>query len=144
MLLAVSTDRKTSSNRRGLGNLVGSSSRKLFSVHWSVLFFFFVCFSSPFGQCFILVPSRNNFQCPSCFPLISNTYSHSHNTTDPRGCILSPSPSVHFLSAGQHCLLQEREHKEDPRPLPPFALGEVIRNHIISLLYGGWKNILSC
>lgn len=72
---------------------------------------------------------KTNFHSPSCFPL-TLTYTHS-DTPDTRGCAPSLSSSVHFLSARQHCLLEEREHKEDPRPLPPLALGEVIRHHII-------------
>lgn len=84
---------------------------------------------------------KTNFQSPSCFPLnLQHPHTHTH-TPDTRGCTPSLSSSVHFLSAGQHCLLEEGENEEDPRPLPSLALGEVIRHHIISLLHGGWKHV---
>lgn len=137
---SVQTDRKTKTDEHCLCKLVGSSSRKLWSVYWSVLFC--VLFLPFVDRRFVLVPSRNNFHCPSCFHL-DLQHIHTHKPLNPWGCTPSPSSSVHFLSAGQHCLLEEREHKEDPRPLSPFALGEVIRHDIISLLHGGWKHIFS-
>lgn len=72
VLLAVSTDRKTKTDRRGLGKLAGlvqqealicSLVRPFFKV-----IYFLISLSSPFGHSVVLVPSRNNFHCPSCFP----------------------------------------------------------------------------
>lgn len=81
-----------------------------------------------------LVPSRKKSTSPQSFllPLSSRTYTHTHtHLHSPQGCTPSLSSSVHFLSAGQHCLLEEREHEEDTGSLPPLALGEVIRHDII-------------
>lgn len=62
----------------------------------------------------------------SLYRLLSNFSTHLHIPGAP-----NPSPSVHFLSAGQYRLLEEGEYEEDPRPLAPFALGEIIWHNIV-------------
>lgn len=83
---------------------------------------------------FFLVPSRKKSTSPQSFLLplfLSDINTHSHTSPLSQGCTPSLSFSVHFLSAGQHCLLEEREHEEDTGSLPPLALSEVIRHDII-------------
>lgn len=82
------------------------------------------------GHSFILVPSRK--QISIVLPaFLLNTYRQTNKSQTPQGFTPSLCCSVHFLSAGQHCLLEEGEHEEDPRSLSPLALGEVIGHNVI-------------
>lgn len=136
MLLAVSTDGQKKQRETNMA-CVNSWARPAGSS---------VLFVGPSSSCALLplwplihflVPSRKetaHLHCPSCFPFpLGHIHTHTHSHTSPlsQGCTPSLSSSVHFLSAGQHCLLEEREHEEDTGSLPPLALGEVIRHNII-------------
>lgn len=134
VLLAVSTDRKTKTDRRGLGKLAGLVQQEALICSLVRPFFLSYLFlNMPFFPIWPqrrFSPIQKQFPLSFLLPLWSSTRTRTSPLT-PEAAPQTLKPSVHFLSAGQHCLLQEREHQEDPRPLPPFALGEVIRYYII-------------
>lgn len=74
---------------------------------------------------------KTNFHSPSCLTLHQIHTQKQIPRHPDRGFTPSLGCSVHFLSAGQHCLLQEGEYQEDARPLPPLPLREVVGHHVI-------------
>lgn len=112
---------KQARDGRGLCKLVQQEALFIGPSSWCALL--------PLWPLFLyLVPSGQRlFRSLSCDAPAHPHHPLRSDTHDTRGW----APSVHFLSAGQHRLLEEREHQEDPGPLPPLALGEVIRYDII-------------
>lgn len=121
-------NKKTRWNEHGRCKLLGSSSRKLSAAPWSVPF---VCSSSTLATMSFQSHPENYFFPLSFLPRSSKDAYIETNPQTPRGLTPSLRRSVHLLSAGQHCLLQEGEHEEDARPLPPLPLREVIGHHVI-------------
>lgn len=83
------TDRKTKRDGHGLCKLVGLSSRKLASVHWSVLF---ARSSSTLATVFVSVPSRKLI--PVVLPASPLLLTHTHTLTHPWCLRLHPESEL--------------------------------------------------